>query len=148
MFTLLRTTLLTSCAAALTACATGPVDQSPPDAYADDPRLGERVDRICFGRSINGFGETTSDTIVVRANVDDHYLIETFGSCRDLAWAQSIGLDQFSSCVTTADALIPYDSAFGPDHSGVVPQACRIKAIYEWDPDAEDSASADGDMSR
>ena len=135
---------LTLCLAlAAGACATGPVDQSPPEAYADDPRLGERVDRICFGRSINGFGETTDRTIIVEARVDDHYLIETFGYCRDLAWAQSIALDQFSSCVTTSDSLIPYDSVFGPDRSGIAPQACRIKAIYEWNPDAADEDGAD-----
>lgn len=142
MPTLLKTTLLTACAAALTACATGPVDQSPPDAYADDPRLGERVDRICFGSSINGFGETTSRTIVLEANVNDHYLVETFGPCQDLDWAQSISLDQFSSCVTEADSIIPYDSAFGPRENDFPAQRCRIKAIYEWDPDA---AEEDGD---
>lgn len=124
----------------LTACATPALDPSPPDGFAEDARLGERVDRICFGRSINGFGETTRRTIVLEANVNDYYLVETFGSCRDLDWAQSVALDQYASCLTTSDALIPYDSAFGPDRSGIAPQACRIKAIYEWDPDAgEDS---------
>jgi hypothetical protein len=138
-------------ALAASACATGPVDRSPPEGFADDPRLGERVDRICFGRSINGFGETTSETIVLEARVNDHYLVETFGPCQDLDWAQSVALDQFSSCITTADSIIPSRSAFGFDRSGIPPQACRIKAIYEWNPDAEaDEAESaqDGEAAR
>ena len=145
MPTVLKTALLTAGAAVLGACATAPADQSPPEAYADDPRLGPRVDRICFGSSINGFGETTSRTIVLEARVNEHYLVETFGPCQDLDWAQSISLDQFSSCVTEADSIIPYDSAFGPRQDDFPAQRCRIKAIYEWDPDAaeadEDGAS-------
>ena len=140
MTTLLRTSLITACAVALAACTTVPSDQSAPEAYADDPRLGERVDRICFGRSINGFGETTRDTIVLNVGANEHYLVETFGSCQDLDWAQSISLDQFSSCVTEADSIIPSTSAFGPDRNGFPPQRCRIKSIYEWDPDAEETA--------
>jgi hypothetical protein len=144
MFNVLRTALLTGCAVTLAACATGPADQSPPEAYSDDPRLGERVDRICFGRSINGFGETTSRTIVLNAGVNEHYLVETFGACQDLDWAQSVSFDQFSSCLSESDSIIPYDSAFGPRETDFPPQRCRIKAIYEWDPDAgEDDAAAD-----
>lgn len=125
------------CTLALFACASP--DDEPEDgvaAYADDPRLGEEIDRICFGRQINGFGETTDRTIIVRYGVNEHYLIETFGFCRDLDWAQSISLDQFSSCLTRGDSIIPFGSAFGPDRTGPPPQACLIKAIYEWDEDA------------
>jgi hypothetical protein len=125
------------CALALCACAsTDEAREEGVAAYADDPRLGEQVDRICFGRQINGFGETTDSTIVVRYGVNEHYLVETFGYCRDLDWAQSIALDQFSTCLTRGDSIIPYGSAFGPDRSGPPPQSCRIKAIYEWDEDA------------
>jgi len=125
------------CGLMLYACAS--LGDAPDDgvaAFADDPRLGEEVDRICFGRQINGFGETTDRTIIVNAGVNEHYLIETIGFCRDLDWAQSISLDQFSSCLTGGDSIIPYGSAFGPDRSGPPPQSCRIKAIYEWDEDA------------
>ena len=126
-----------SIALVLSACASpGEEREDGVAAYADDPRLGEPVDRICFGRQIDGFGETTDRTIIVRAGVNEHYLIETVGFCSDLDWAQSISLDQFSSCLTRGDAIIPYDSAFGPDRSDPRPQTCRIRAIYEWDEDA------------
>lgn len=125
------------CALALFACASpGDEREEGVAAYADDPRLGDPVDRICFGRQISGFGETTDRTIIVRYGVNEHYLIETVGYCPDLDWAQSVSLDQFSSCLTDGDSIIPYGSAFGPDRSGPPPQACLIKAIYEWDENA------------
>lgn len=126
----------------LYACATGPADTSPPAGFEDDPRLGQRVDQICFGRSINSFGETTRRTIVLEARVRDYYLVETYGTCQDLDWAQSVSLDQFSSCLSRGDAIVPYDSVFGPRETDFRSQRCQIKAIYEWDPDA---AEAEGD---
>jgi hypothetical protein len=143
MITLLRAGVLAGSAAALVACTTGPVDTAPPSGFADDARLGERVDRICFGRSINGFGDTTDRTIIVEVGVNRHYLIETFSYCQGLDWAQSIALDQYASCVTTSDAIIPSDSAFGADRSGLQPQRCPIKAIYEWDEDAGEAEAAE-----
>jgi hypothetical protein len=125
------------CALIVFACASpGEEREAGVAAYADDPRLGEAVDRVCFGRQINGFGETTDRTIIVRYAVNEHYLIETVGFCPDLDWAQSIALDQFSSCLTRGDSIIPYGSAFGPRRSGPPPRSCLIKAIYEWDEDA------------
>ena len=143
-----RTGFIFAAGAALAACASGPVDQSPPEAFAEDPRLGERVERICFGRSIRGFGETTRRTIVFDVGPNEHYLVETFGPCQDLDWAQSVRLDQFSSCVTTADSIIPSTSAFGRSRSDFPVQSCRIKSIYEWDPDAgEDEEDGDAQAS-
>lgn len=130
-------------AGALAACATPEDQDREPEgaaAFADDPRLGEQRDRICFGSQINGFGQTTDRTIVVEAGVNDEYLIETFGACPDLDFAQSIRFDQFSSCVRRGDSLIPYDSPFGPDHTDIPPAPCRINAIYEWDSDAGEAA--------
>lgn len=141
MLLLSRISVILAASAVLVACASGPNEQSPTEDFTDDPRLGESIDKICFGRSINGFGKTTDRTIIVRANVGEHYLLETFGYCRDLAWAQTIALDQYSSCLTTADSLIPYGSLFGP--SAIEPQTCRIKTIYKWNPEAGQETSED-----
>lgn len=140
MFTLIKTTLLLAGGALLASCASGAADTSGPQGFAEDVRLGDRVDRICFGRSIDGFSQATRQTVVVEAGVNDYYLIETFGACNDLDWAQSIQFDQATSCVTTGDSLIAYTSAFGPRESDMAPRRCPIRAIYEWDPDAEDAA--------
>lgn len=125
----------------LTACATTDEDASPrAQSFADlegDTRLGEQVDRICFSRQIDGFGETTRNTVVVDAGVNDYYLLRTTGSCFDLEFAQSIAFDSFSSCLTRGDRLVAFDSAFGPGHGDTRPQRCLITEIYAWDADAE-----------
>ncbi|MFP4520141.1 MAG: DUF6491 family protein [Oceanicaulis sp.] len=133
---------------ALSACAGEPamdeggVEPQSFAGYEVDPRLGERVDRICFGASINGFGDTTDDTVLLEARVDDWYLAHTY-SCPDLDHAQSLRFDRFGSCLRQGDEIIPYDSAFGDDTTGLGPRGCPIRAIYEWDPAAtiEDGAS-------
>ncbi|TGY89941.1 hypothetical protein E5163_02035 [Marinicauda algicola] len=133
------TIFLAGAAAVLAAACTTAVDGEPKGAaaFADDPRLGEPVDRLCFARQIHGFGQTTDRTIVVEASVNEHYLIETAGYCPDLDWAQSISFDAFSSCLSRGDSLIPYTSIFGPDHSDLrPPRECLIREIYAWDPEA------------
>ena len=107
-----------------------------PESFADyeaDPRLGQRVDRICFGSQINGFGETTDETVLLEAGVDDWYLAHTM-NCPDLDHAQSLQFDRFGSCLRQGDEIIAYDSAFGDDNVGLEPRGCQIRAIYEWDP--------------
>ena len=106
------------------------------ERFAEDERLGERVDRMCFTSSIDGFSDAEDDTIVLRASASRHYLVETT-SCHNLDWAQSVAIDSHSSCATRGDRLIVYDTAF-PTHSndGLRTQRCLITGIYEWDPDA------------
>ena len=105
--------------------------------FADDPRLGEQVDRICFASSIDSFGETTRDTIVLREG-KDYYLVEVFGGCQTMDHAQSVGFDTFSGCLTKGDHLIVSES-ISPSHrtSAFDIDKCLVNAMYEWDPDAE-----------
>lgn len=136
---------------AVSACAT---DTSPEavaereqeraaQVFANDVRRGEEVDRVCFASSIDGFGETTRRAVVIREG-GDRYLVETFGGCFDLDWAQSLAIDSFSSCLTKGDRIFASDSAFGFDKSDIR-QSCTIKAIYDWDPDAEAVEDEDSD---
>ena len=125
----------------LSACATA--DQTEKISPLDDPRLGEKVDRLCFTSSIDSFGETTRNTVVVREGFD-HYLIETYGGCLDLDWAQSIALDSFSGCLTRGDEVFAFDSPFGPDRTDR-PISCTVKAIYKWNLDAEAESEEDED---
>ena len=106
--------------------------------FANDPRRGEEVKKICFASQIDSFGETTDRAVVVREG-RDYYLIETFGGCFDLDFAQSLAIDSFSSCLSKGDRIFAFDNVFGRnDHSGFK-QSCRVKTIYEWDRDANDS---------
>lgn len=123
--------------ALLTACATTEAEPRDRNPYTDDPRLGEKVDRICFGSQIDGFGETTDNTVIVEAGVRDYYLLETTGYCPNLDFAQSIAFDRFGACLTQGDSVIAFDTLF-PDHGrgGLASRECLITAIYEWNPDA------------
>lgn len=109
--------------------------------FASDPRRGEEVKRICFSNSIDGFGETSKRAVVVSEGLDQ-YLIETFPGCFDLDWAQALAIDSFSSCLTKGDRIVPFDSPFGNSHRSNQTNGCRVKAIYEWNRDAEDAEGA------
>lgn len=121
----------------LAACATAPSDTPKGAAkFADDPRLGAKVDKICFNRSIDSFSRNDRDTVVVREGPNEHYLIEIRGACINLRHAQTIAFDSSLSCVTRTDALIVSTSAFTLNDPTRGPQRCRISEIYEWDDDA------------
>ncbi len=135
---------------AVSACATGTSpeataerEQSRSDAvFANDVRRGAEVDRVCFTSNIDSFGETTKRAVVIREG-RDRYLVETFGGCFDLDWAQSLAIDSFSNCLSKGDKIIASDSAFGFDKNDISRQSCRVKAIYEWDPDAEEDTESE-----
>ena len=127
--------LLTACALAFTACSTAS-KETIAEAGEPDPRRGEEVNRICFASSIDGFGETTRNSVIIREG-RDRYLVETFRGCSDLQFAQSLAIDARSNCLTRGDNIIGFDSAFGPDNIGPTPLRCMVNKIYRWDPDAE-----------
>ncbi len=132
---------------ALAACSSTPADSADEDAWRTDARLGERVDRICFKRSVDSFRENTRRTLIVERGVNDEYLIETNGACYDLKNAQSLSFDTFggSSCITRGDNIYAYDSAFGPDRTDVPNIRCPISAIYKWDEEAGEDAAGNED---
>ena len=130
---------ISACATEISPEATAEREQAKADAvFANDARRGAQVDRVCFASNIDSFGETTKRAVVIREG-RDRYLVETFGGCFDLDWAQSLALDTFSSCLSKGDKIVASDSAFGFDKNDIGRQSCTVKAIYQWDPDAESS---------
>lgn len=138
-------------ALALAACeSTGADTTTSKSAMAEepDPRRGEKVDRICFASSIDGFGETTRDTIVVSTSPSKKYQIETY-SCQNLDWAQAIApLTRGGGCLSRGDRLFVSDSVFPDRRDRFGTDSCTIKAIYTWNPDAgkEEQADEEGDQ--
>ena len=116
------------------------------EKYADDPRLGEEVDRICFANNIDSFGNNTRDTFTVREG-RDHYLIETFGPCPALDHAVTMRIDSTLSCLRGGDHVIVSDSLMPNSSSPFSKSRCLVKSIYKWDPKAteaeEDAEPAD-----
>lgn len=149
-----KTFLMTSIAGALllggiSACATSADANKPRGiaAFKDDPALGEQVDRICFNRNIRGFGDTTDRTVVLTRGVRDQYIVEVSGACRDLKFAQSVGIDSRSSCITRGDYLLVSGSAFSlDDGTGLGPNRCLIQKMHKWDSKAKaDDAETDNE---
>jgi len=118
----------------LLSCATA-VDSSPSgiEAFADDPRLGEPVSKICFNRNIDGFNTSTKDTVVLSAGVNKDFIVEVFGSCQNLRRAQRIAIDSNLSCVTKGDHLIVSESVFPNNDRAFDLERCAIDKIYKWD---------------
>jgi len=129
----------------LAACAsTGEAKPKGVAKFEGDPRLGKQVDKICFRSTLDGFSQNTRDTVVVETGPSTEYLIEVRGSCTNLSSAQSLAVTGNLSCIDKFDSLIVSTSAFSlNDPAGIGPERCIIKAIYEWDEDAEVSAEAE-----
>ncbi|MEM8935905.1 MAG: DUF6491 family protein [Pseudomonadota bacterium] len=112
------------------------------DDDAVDPRLGEKVDRICFASNVDNWRSTgENNEVLLEEGINDWYFVELSGLCRkfDIRSAEFLVIDTFgsSSCVTRGDSLIFKD--FG-GHRG---NRCVITSIYEWDEDAEEVADED-----
>lgn len=130
----------------ITACASTPSDEPKGAAkFAEDPSLGEKVDKICFNRSIDGFTRSDRDTIVVTARANDQYLLEIKGPCNNLRFAQSIAIDSALSCVSRLDTILISTSAFSLNDNLGGPQRCFIKEIYAWDENATDEVEDEED---
>lgn len=123
----------------LTACATTGSTRSERIAETlSDPRVGDRVDRICFTRGIDAFSENREESVVLRRAVNDEYLVIT-RTCPDLEWAQSLALiNRGTSCLSEFDDIRVFRSAFGPSQADTPGfNLCQIDEIYRWDDDAE-----------
>lgn len=131
----MRSTLITVLAAtALTACATptGEPRVRGIEAYADDPRLGEETNRICFASNIDGFSMNERETVLLHEG-RDRYMVEVTAGCAELDYATAIGIDSTSNCVTPGDSIIVSQALGGT----FAPQRCMIREIHLWDPKAE-----------
>ncbi|MEZ6000764.1 DUF6491 family protein [Hyphomonas sp.] len=120
------------------------------EKYADDPRLGEEVDRICFANNIDSFGNNTRDTFTVREG-RDHYLIEVFGTCTPLEHAVTMRIGASTGCLTNGDSVIVSDSLTIRRDQPFSTARCVVKSMHKWDPKAEkaddttDTDSAESD---
>ena len=126
--------LLASCLLAACTSKSSEPELTGAAQFADNPALGEEVDRICFASSIDGFSSTTRDTIIVREGRDS-YLVEVFNGCFQLKDVQRLGIDATGGCLGRGDFLVVSDSFFADTQPG--PERCRVQAIYKWDPKAE-----------
>lgn len=121
-------------AAAVAGCASAPGEPSPKGIaqYADDPRLGEETNRVCFASTIDGFSMNDRSSVLLHDG-KKRYMVEVTGSCLALDDAESIALDSTGGCLSSGDSIVigtTFGESFGP-------RRCMIKDIYTWDPDAK-----------
>ncbi len=124
----------------LAACANGLPGQpvaSGFEKFADDPRLGEPVASICFASNIDGFSMNERNTVLLHEG-GDRYMVELFGSCPDLEFAQSVGVVAASSCLSKGDALVVSDTFGG---GSAQPRRCSVREIRAWNPKAVSETS-------
>jgi hypothetical protein len=133
LFTLLAATALASCAT-----PTGETRVRGIEKYADDARLGEETNRICFASSIDGFSMNDRETVLLHEG-RDRYMVEVTAGCTDLDHAEAIGVDSTSNCVTPGDSIVVSQALGGT----FTPQRCMITEIRNWDPKAEKAEETD-----
>lgn len=107
---------------------------------SDDARLGEKVDRICFARGINGF-QSRSDGpgLILTRGARDKFAVTFAGSCRAADRAQRIGISERfgGGCLTWGDAIYVSESAFSSNERDPFdPERCIVRSIHEWNEDA------------
>ena len=118
-------------ACASTAAFAGSEKQKGPD-----PRIGEKVDRICFQQSINGWREADGHrrAVLLERGVNNWYFVKLSGAChaRDFRFAQTIGIESrpAGGCLRRGDVILVRGG-------GDFVNRCHIRGIYQWDEDAE-----------
>ncbi len=137
---------LMAAAAALTvgACATNSSETAEEDAasYFEDPRLGEKVNRICFARQIDGFRflEEYDRAVLLESRVNDWHFVELLGPCtnRSLRFARAVAIDSGpgGGCLTRGDRLVFADSIAFRTLSATDVTRCVIGDVYVWNEDA------------
>ncbi|GAA5048570.1 hypothetical protein GCM10023208_05880 [Erythrobacter westpacificensis] len=107
----LKTAAIAACAC-LAACA--PVEEPAADGY-DAALANLDTSRACFfTREINGYSDAPSssarnDRLYISTGVNERWLLETYGSCPDLDFANAVGLDvrgSISVCTGQTETLL------------------------------------------
>jgi len=95
-------------------------------AWADEPAKAApkaATPRQCFYSSnMSSFKEAGDQAVYVRVGVKDLYRLDLFGTCHDLRWAQTIGVESRGSswiCSGVTDAVLIVPSTLGPERCSV-----------------------------
>ena len=109
------------------------------DNPQDDPRVGDRVQRICFQSAISGFSEwDAGEGLILRRGANRQFLVTFTGVCTALDFPRFVGLGPDRStagCLRETDRLYISDGTSRRAGSS----SCIIDRIYAFDPKAEAS---------
>ena len=97
-----------------------------PSAWADEPAKAAPkapTPRQCFYSSnMSSFKDAGDQAVYVRVGLKDLYRLDLFGTCHDLRWAQTIGVESRGSswiCSGVTDAVLIVPSTLGPERCPV-----------------------------
>lgn len=100
-----------------------------------DPRVGDRVSRICFRPSIRGFEEWDAGRGLLLNQGSRQFLVTFGGRCREADRAIAIGFSRSfaqAGCLREGDALY-FSETISPTRSGADVGFCPIRRIYAFD---------------
>ncbi len=111
-----------------------------PAAWADGPaKVAPKATapRQCFYSSnMSSFKEAGDQAVYIRVGIKDLYRLDLFGTCHDLRWAQTIGVESRGSswiCAgSNSDAVLIVPSTLGPERCMVT----EVKKLTESEIDA------------
>lgn len=116
--------------------ATAAMAEETKQADAPDPRIGAKVDSICFARTINGWKalKGVDNVVLLEKGVNDRFYVEVQGYCpsRIFRSAETIGIESRPSggCVMRDDIILVRDV-------GNFTSRCFITRMSEWDEKAQ-----------
>lgn len=120
--------LLSGCESTL-----GPAHPVGIDIYADDERLGDNVDQVCFEDHIDRFRRPNEQTVILRKGRKE-YLIEVNRGCWEMKGAQFVEVIRNKDgkiCLAPGERVwVSQSSAVGLARLG--PQNCSIVEVREW----------------
>lgn len=102
------------------------------DSLANDPRLGEPVDTVCFAGGISGFREIGDMALVIRDAPQSSYLVRT-GHCPNMKAIEGLKLEGGDQCLSRGEGLLVFDTQF-PRQASLAdqPDRCLVLSIHEW----------------
>jgi hypothetical protein len=95
-------------------------------AWADEPAKATpkaQSPRQCFYSSnMSSFKDAGDQAVYIRVGNKDLYRLDLFGTCHDLRWAQTLGVESRGSswiCSGISDAVLIVPSTLGPERCPV-----------------------------
>ena len=88
------------------------------------------AEQCFFSRNISSWSDAGKDTVNLRVGVNDYYQLKLLGSCPDIDWTQSIGLESRGSdwiCSGLDVTVIVPRTTIGP-------QRCDATSLHKLSP--------------
>ncbi|MAY55297.1 MAG: hypothetical protein CMQ46_11850 [Gammaproteobacteria bacterium] len=108
-------------ALALSACGSSPQNEALRNGTA-----GEEVNSICFSRNIDSWREHSATSVILRANIDEYYLVDLVGACQPSEAFATISVESRTGVCLSPGDRIGFDNDRAP--------ACSISEIHRWIP--------------